>query len=204
MGSAHPNVAEHRCGERRAFRGQHPCRAFQRRRAGGGPSRSRPPCIRGDAKQEVFAAAGRQDRLNRLYIRLVEAAIDARNTHFSHMSCRTVSLHGAVEIAASDDVRDGANPGLTFCRRARRNQARAPGPAGLLRASCSVSPQSGRARPAPGSTHQFFCRERPEMTGTVEQRDDHGPLAYRRRERLGWHRRGRRPCNSTARRQTCP
>src|ERR1700676_150475 len=32
-------------------------------------------------------------------IRLVEAAIDARNTHFSHMSCRTLSLAAPLAVA---------------------------------------------------------------------------------------------------------
>src|SRR5580693_7708335 len=60
-------------------------------------------------------------------IRLVEAAFDARKTHFSHMSCRMVSLA-------------------------------APSKLQLLTTSA--------------------------MARTVEQRDDRGTLAYRRRERL--------------------
>ena len=105
------DVAEHRCSERRAFCGQHPCRAFQRRRAGRIAFRDcdRPAFVE-NAKQEVLAAGRRQDHADRG----AHQAGRGRDRREEHPFLPHVLQDGlarrAVEIAASDDVRDGANP----------------------------------------------------------------------------------------------
>jgi hypothetical protein len=71
----------------------------------------------------------------------------------------------------------------TISKRAMFLNARAPRRPYLSAvASRSVSPRSGRASEHVARAKVFV--EDVQMTHTVEQRDDRGPLAYRRRERL--------------------
>src|ERR1700712_1545778 len=115
-------------------------------------------------------------------IRLVEAAIDARNTHFSHMSCRTASLAAPPKLQL---------PTTSAMARTRSDilPSRSPKPSDCTGPSWTTSRFSfsvTAVRQSPPSTWPAptFFVENVQMTHTVEQRDDRCPLAYCRRERL--------------------
>jgi len=172
-------------------------RSAQARGADNFPRRDRPAFVE-NAKQEVLPPAP-QDHAIGARISWSRPR-STRGKPISPTCPAGQSRSPAVEIAASDYVRKWREPGLTFCRRARRTK-RLHGPSWTTsRFSFSVT----AVRQSPPSTWlaPIFCRERPD-DAYREQRDIavFSPTPAQRLDRIG---RGRKPCNSTVRRQTCP
>ena len=105
-------------------------------------------------------------------IRLVDAASDARNTHFSHMSCMMCSLATAPKLPPANTSSDGAHAvrhlAVAFAEIDRLHRRE------LNYLARLVQRRRDRAEPAEHALGAEFRIERVEVVHAVEQRDDRG------------------------------